>query len=244
MRATLFAVPASHPSLAAQLMLERKGIEYRRFDFVSGVHRLVVRGLGFPRMTVPAVRMDGARVQGTRNIALALDAVQPEPPLVPRDAEQRDAVMRAESWGDEVLQPAARRVIWASLKRERSTLARYLDGARLGIPAPIAARTAAPVVFLAAHLNRAGDEAIRRDLAALPAMVDRVDELLAAGTIGGPEPNLADFQIGTSVALLLTMEDIRPLIEGRLAARHARAIAPQYPGHQPKALPAAWLPRA
>jgi hypothetical protein len=32
MRATLFAVPASHPSLAAQLMLEHKGIDYRRVD--------------------------------------------------------------------------------------------------------------------------------------------------------------------------------------------------------------------
>jgi hypothetical protein len=34
--------------------------------------------------------------------------------------------------------------------------------------------------------------------------------LLEAGTIGDPEPNVADFQIATSVSLLLTMEDLRP----------------------------------
>ena len=31
--ATLFMVPGSHPSVAAALMLDYKGIDYRRIDF-------------------------------------------------------------------------------------------------------------------------------------------------------------------------------------------------------------------
>lgn len=243
MRAALFAVPASHPSLAAQLMLEHKGVDFQRIDFVAGFHRLAVRALGFPGLTVPAVRLDGARLQGTRTIGLGLDALRPDPPLVPRDPGRRESVLRAEAWGDEVLQPVPRRLVWASLKRERSTLASYLEGARLGIPTALAARTATPVVFLAARINRAGDEAVRRDLAALPALIERVDGLIAEGTIGGPERNIADFQIGTSVAMLLTFDDVRPLIEGRPAERHAREIAPHYPGRLPPVFPGAWLPR-
>lgn len=233
MRATLFGVPASHPSLAAELMLRHKGVDYRRIDLVTAAHRGLVRALGFPGNTVPAVRLDGAKLQGTKQIALALDALVPSPPLFPADPERRGAVESAESWGDEVLQPAARRLVWAALKHDRSTAATYLEGAKLGIPTAVAARTIAPIAAAARRLNHATDEAARRDLEALPAMVDRVDELMEEGVIGGPEPNAADFQIATSISLLLTMDDVRPMIAGRPAERLARELVPAQPGHMP-----------
>ena len=233
MRATLFGVPASHPSLAAELMLRHKGVDYRRVDLVTAAHRGLLRALGFPGKTVPALRIDGAKVQGTRQIALALDALVPSPPLFPGDPEQRRAVEAAEAWGDEVLQPAARRLIWAALKHDRSTAATYLEGAKLGIPTAVAARTIAPIAAAARRLNHATDETARRDLDALPGMIDRVDELIDRGVIGGPERNVADFQIATSISLLFTMDDVRPLIEGRPAERLARAVVPDQPGHLP-----------
>src|SRR5215218_3286642 len=119
-------------------MLERKGIEVRRLDLVAGVHRAMLRALGFKGVTVPAVRLDGRRLQGTRTIALALDALVPAPALVPAEAERREAVLRAEGWADEVLQPAVRRLVWSALKRDRSTLGSYLEDAKLGIPVPVA----------------------------------------------------------------------------------------------------------
>ena len=242
--ATLFGVPSSHPALAAELMLQRKGVEYRRVDLVAGVHRVVLRALGFPGVTVPALRIQGARIQGTRRIALALDSLVPEPPLLPADREHRAAVEAAESWGDEVLQPVPRRIVWAALKRDRSTLATYLEGAHLGIPVSLAATTAPPIVHLAARLNHATDEAVRGDLAALPGLIDRVDRLIDEGVIGGAEPNVADFQIATSVSLLLTMGDTRPYVEGRPAGRLALDLVPAQVGRLPRALPAAWLPPA
>jgi glutathione S-transferase len=234
MRATLFGVPASHPSLAAELMLRHKGVEYRRVDLVSAAHRALVRALGFPGKTVPALRLDGARVQGTTEIALALDALIPSPPLFPLDPEQRAAVLEAEAWGNEVLQPVPRRLIWNALKHDRSTLETYLEGAKTGIPTGVAARTAAPIAAAARRFNRATDENARRDLAALPGLIDRVDELIDRGVIGGAERNAADFQIATSISLLLTMDDVRPMIEGRPAERLAREVVPDQPGHMPR----------
>ena len=234
MRATLFALPASHPSLAAQLMLEHKGVEYRRIDVVAATQRVILPALGFPRKTVPAIRLDGAKIQGTREIALALDALIPSPPLFPADPERRREVQEAEAWGEEVLQPVPRRLIWNALRRDSSTLETYLEGARIGIPTPIAARTAAPFVIASRRFNRATDEAAERDLAALPGLIDRVDELIERGVIGGAERNAADFQIATSVSLLLTMDDVRPLIEGRPAERLARDVVKSQPGHMPR----------
>lgn len=234
MRATLFALPASHPSLAAQLMLEHKGVEYRRIDVVAATQRVILPALGFPRKTAPAIRLDGAKIQGTREIALALDALIPSPPLFPADPERRREVQEAEAWGEEVLQPVPRRLIWNALRRDSSTLETYLEGARIGIPTPIAARTAAPFVIASRRFNRATDEAAERDLAALPGLIDRVDELIERGVIGGAERNAADFQIATSVSLLLTMDDVRPLIEGRPAERLARDVVKNQPGHMPR----------
>ena len=242
-KATLFAVPASHPSLAAELMLRAKGIEYRRVDLVAVVHRGVLRALGFKGITVPALRIDGRRVQGTRAIAEALEALRPDPPLFPADPEERRAVDEAEEWGDQVWQPVPRRLVWAALNRDRSTLPTYLEGAKLGVPVPVAARVGAPVIKAAVRANHASEENVRNDLLALPALINHVDSLLRLGTIGGVRPNVADFQIGTSTALLATLDDARPLLEGHPALEHAQRIAPDYPGQTAKVFPEAWLPR-
>jgi glutathione S-transferase len=242
MKATLFGVPASHPALAAQLMLERKGIEVRRIDLVPAVHRALIPRLGFPGDRVPAVRIDGARVQGTARIARALDALVPEPPLLPSDPDRRAAVERAEAWGDEVLQPVARRLVWAALKCDRSGVASYLQDQRTGLPTPVAVATARPVAWLARRVNGVDDQSAREDLRLVPQLIERVDELLSAGTIGGDELNVADFQIGTSVRLLMTMDDLLPLIEGRPAAEHARRVAPHYPGRVPPVFPSGHRP--
>ena len=240
-KATLLTVPASHPSLAAELMLRHKGIDYRRIDLITAAHRGLLRVMRFPRGTVPALRLDGTRVQGSREISAALDSLKPDPPLFPRDPEQRAAVTEAERWGDEVYQSVPRRLIWASLRRDRSTVASYLEGAKLGLPVRVAALTSPPIISAAVRLNHATDEAIRRDLANLPGLLDHVDGLIRTGVLNGPQLNAADFQIGTSSALLATMEDLRPLLDGRPLLEHARRVAPDYPGHLPPALPAAWL---
>jgi glutathione S-transferase len=65
--------------------------------------------------------------------------------------------------------------------------------------------------------------------------------LIEAGTIGGAEPNAADFQIGTTARVFLSMEDLAPLLEGRPAKELALKILPDYVGKTPAVLPAEWL---
>jgi glutathione S-transferase len=241
MSVTLFGVAASHPSLSAELMLRQKRIGFRRIDLVPVFHRALVRVLRFPGITVPALLLDGARVQGTRAIATALDARVPESPLLPADLERRRAVEEAERWGDTVLQPLARRAVWGAVTRDGTHLRTYLEGAHLGIPVPVAALVAPPIAKAAAHVNEATDDNLQRDFADLPGILDQVDGLLRAGTIGGPQPNVADFQIATSIGLLSTLDDLRPLLDGRPALAHSRRLAPDYPGWTPKVFPAGWV---
>lgn len=241
MDARLYVIPASHPSIAARLMLERKGIPYKRTDLMPVVSKAALRGLGFPGVTVPALKIDGAKVQGSRQIARELDRAKPDPPLFPADPEQRAAVEEAERFGDEELQQPVRAALWWCIKRNKAPLRSYSEGAKLGIPIGVAMKTAAPIVALSARFNEASDENVKRHLAELPGMLQRVDDLIAAGAIGGEEPNAADFQIAPSLGLALTIEDLRPAIENRPAGELAKRLVPDYPGHTPPCFPAEWL---
>jgi glutathione S-transferase len=241
MKVRLYTIPGSHPGVAAQAMLRHKGIPFDRTDLFPVISKGVVRALRFPGNTVPALKIDGRRVQGSREIARELDRVRPEPPLFPADAEKRAAVEEAERFGDEELQHPIRQLIWWALRKNKAPLRSYSEGAKLGIPIGLALRTAAPIVALSAHFNEASDENVRADLAKLGELLDRVDELIAAGTIGGDELNAADFQIAATIRLAMTMQDLRPLIDARPAGEFARRVIPDYPGDAPPIFPAAWL---
>jgi glutathione S-transferase len=241
MKATVYALPGSHPVKAALLMLDRKGIEWRRRDLANVVDRPLLRAMGFPGPTVPAVKIDGRKVQTTRALARTLDELVPDPPLFPADPDRRQAVEAAEQWGDEVLQPVPRRLSWAALLRDGSGLRSFIEGPIMGIPPALAVATAAPLVKGSARINKATDDAVRADLLALPVLLDQVDDLIANGVIGGEEPNAADFQIFTSVRLLTLFDDLRLQFEGRPAWEHALRVVPDYPGNVPPVFPAEWL---
>src|ERR1700709_1182857 len=166
-------------------MLERKGIEYKRTDLLPVISRGAVGAVGFHGQTVPALKIDGARVQGSRQIARELERLRPEPALFPSDPEKRAAVEEAERFGDEELQHPIRQILWWAIKRDKAPLRSYSEGAKLGVPLSLATKPAAPVVALSAHFNEANDENARAAVAALPGLLDRVDEWIAAGVLNG-----------------------------------------------------------
>jgi glutathione S-transferase len=237
----LYVIPASHPATTAELILNHKGIPFKRTDLMPGIHKAALRALGFRGTTVPAVKIDGRKVQGSREIARELDRIRPEPPLFPSDPEARTAVEEAERFGDEDLQAPVRRILWNAVKRDRSVLRDYGEGARLGIPLGLAVKTAAPIVAFAVRYNDAGDDNVRHDLAALPGMLQRIDDWCEAGVLDGEQLNAADFQIATSVRLALTLDDLRPAIADRPAGKLAMRVAPDYPGQAAPVFPPAWL---
>jgi glutathione S-transferase len=241
--ATLYALPASHPSAAVELALRLKGVEYRRVDMIPVVSKLQ-QWARFRGSTVPAIEFaDGEKVLGSREIIRALEHRAPDPPMLPADGNRRRHVEEAERWGDEVLQPLARRLAWASLLRSTESMMGDAADADLPVPDPLV-RVSAPVVARAsAYFNGAGDPAVRADLINLDFHLDRADRWIETGAVGGTElPNAGDLQIGAGVRLLLTIEDLVPRIEGRPCREVALRWFPEYPGQVPAGtLPRAWL---
>jgi glutathione S-transferase len=242
MEVKLYSISLSHPARAAGLMLRYKEIEHEIVDIPPGAQRVMVRAAGFRGGTVPALKLDGCKVQGSLMISRVLDALKPEPPLFPTDPEQRAAVEKAERWGHDVLQPPPRNIFRWCAMNDQHLRQRLLEMA--GTPGgALAAGALKPVAWYYARLvSGANEEAIRANLAALPAHLDHVDELIADGVIGGEQPNAADFQIGTSVRVLNNFPQLMPLIESRPAGALAKWIAPRFGRPMPIELPAEWLP--
>ena len=242
MPARLYVVPASHPCAVATAALELKGIPYERVDLIPVVHKLVQLAR-FGAATVPGIEFaDGVKVVGSRHIVRALDARRPDPPLLPAGEEERRRVERAEKWGDEVLQPVVRRLSWAALVRDPQASTSYAEGARLGVPAPLARLTAPLLARAEVAIQGAHDPVVRADLLHLDSHLRRIEDWIAAGVLGGEQPNAADLQIASSLRLALTFGDLRPRIDGRPAGELARRWFEDYPGETPAgALPAAWL---
>jgi glutathione S-transferase len=243
--ATLYGIPGSHPCITAELALARKGIDYRRVDLVPAASRPALRALRFPGKTVPALKLDGRRIQGSLEIMRELDWMQPDPPLYPADPALHRQVQEAETWGEAVFQNAARRIVLWAIVHQPAAAVSYLDGAHLVVPlpTPLAALTSPPIMRLDARIHGATDAAVKADLEALPEMLGRLDAWIDDLVLGAAEPTAADYQIMPSVRLLLTVDDLRDAISSRPVGEVAERIVPHLAGRvEAGAIPADWLP--
>jgi len=221
----LYGVAVSHPSHAARAMLEHKEIEYELTNFQPGVQPIGLRLAGFRGRKVPALNLDGRRVQGSLSISRALEEYKPDPPLFP--ADRREAVEEAEAWGEREFQPLPRRFFRWGLRQPG--LRRWVIENVVKAPAPaVVSAVMDPQTRYFAHVSRATDENTRAGVAKLPRLLDHVDELIADGTIGQPdEPTAADFQIASTIAVLRVFADIRPMLEGRPGTALAKRLFPR-----------------
>jgi glutathione S-transferase len=240
-KARLYVFPGSHPCACAEAAIRLKRIPYTRVNLIPAFHKLVVR-THFPGDTVPALAIGHERIIGSRAILRRLDELQPEPPLLPADPASCARVEEAEAWGAEVLQPLARRLAWAALKRDPGVMMSYAAGAKMPLPRSLLKLGTRPVTAFAARYNGAGDEAALADLQGLPGHLDKIEAWMDEGVLGGETPNAADLQIGSAIRLLGTFGDLAPLLEGRRCVRLGEnGFAPAAGAIPAGTLPSGWL---
>lgn len=241
MRLKLYVVHGSHPCAAVEKALSLKKLDYGVVEWPPPAH-VVMQRVMFGARTVPALRIDAEKVHGSTAIMHRLDELVPEPRLFPRDPHERARVQEAERWGNQVLQPVGRELIWAGLRRRPAAIVSYNENSRgVRLPAPAVLAVAPLLTRAEGRLNRTGVAVARNDLQALPAQLDQIDAWIADGRMGDFEhPNAADLQIASTVRLLLTLADVRPLIEARPVERLARELFPDQDGE----LPSGSLPTA
>ena len=226
MTVRLYSMALSHPSQAVRKMLDLKGVEYKTIGVFPFSQRIHMRLAGFRGGTVPGIRVNGRRVQGSRQVAHTLEELWHEPPLFPADPELRTRVEEAERWGEERLQPVPRRIARYGTVIEPEVLRWGAQVSRLPAPSLIA-RLAVPLAryytrTIEVDGRQATETGVRADLEALPALLDHVDKLSADGILTTDPPNAATLQVFSSLCLLDALTDLHDLIGERPCVKAAR----------------------
>src|SRR4051812_3147249 len=162
----------SHPARAARAMLDLKGIDYELVNISPGLQPVALRLAGFRGRTVPALKLDGRKIQGSVKISRALEELQPDPPLFP--ADRRAAVEQAEIWGDRELQPLPRRFFRWGVPPRPHVARRLAELAKLPAPGVVGVASM-PAGRYFAYLSRANDDSMRDGLARVPEVLAHVD---------------------------------------------------------------------
>jgi glutathione S-transferase len=243
-RIVLHLLGPSHPCAAVEAALRLKGLEYERVEMQPGPHvEQMAAVYGPERTTVPGALIDDEPVHGSNAIMERLEAIAPAPSLFP-DGALGEQVVEAMAWGDAELQPLGRSLTWGAMHFRPESAGTF---AAHGAPPLDPAGTDFAIRLIRGAWRHHEITAVRlaEDLAGLPAKLDRVDAYVADGVLAGERPNAADLQIGSTLAVLRTVGDVRALIDGRAAERVARRWFDERPGLVPVgAFPAGWAPRA
>lgn len=237
----LHMLPPSHPCMTVEAALRHKGLEYERVALRAGPHIEEMKKIyGEGNVTVPGMTFDGEPVHGSTAIVARLEQIAPNPTLYPEPIAE--AVREAELWGDVELQDLGRHMPWGSLYFRPEAMGTFAGGEALD---PAGVDFAMRFIHGTWKHHGITAEIVAADLAAFPAKVTHIEELAAAGVVGGDAPNAADFQIGATIRVLLTIGDLDTYLAGTAAETIARRWFPDYNGRVPAgAFPANWLPAA
>ena len=235
----LHVLPPSHPCMTVEAGLRHKGLAYERVALTPGPHVEEMQQIyGEGRSTVPGLLIDGEPVHGSRAILAALEQLVREPALYPEP--QAEEIRQAERWGDEELQDLGRRLPWGALHFRPEAMGTFAGGSPLDGPGT---DFAIKYVHGSWRYHKITAARLHDDLAGLPQKLAHVDSLAERGVIGGEAPTAADLQIGATLRVLLTLGDLRPLLQGTPGEQIAYRWFPDYPGELPAgAFPAGWVP--
>lgn len=234
----LHVVPFSHPCLAVSAALDRFGHEYETVELVTGRQaEEVERVYGEGRRTVPGLLVDGAPVHGTAAIFARLDELNPEAGLYP--AAVAEQIREVEPGIAEDIQMSARVLVFGALHFRPESMGTFAEMEQLD---PAGVDFAIKAMRASWRYLEIDAQRVHATLQQLPAQLDTVDGLLEEGVIGGEEPTAVDFQLGSSLHLLVQIGDVRPLVEERPAAKLLALFDPGKGDIPAGAFPPGWVP--
>jgi glutathione S-transferase len=113
MTAVLWHIEVSHYNEKARWALDYKGVPHELRTPMPGLHR--ARALMLTRGAhdrLPVLQLEGRTIGDSTAIIAALEECQPDPPLYPADAGERERALALEDYFDEELAPRLRRFVW------------------------------------------------------------------------------------------------------------------------------------
>lgn len=198
----LYQFEMSQYSEKVRLILDYKGLAYRKIEVTPGVGQLDLFRLSGQRR-VPVLKDGSTVISDSTAIAMYLDRKYPDKPLIPVDPKERGVCLLIEEWADASIGIKSRKVLYGALSQNQGfrtsilpsgtpDLLKTLVGA---VPPELLDILGAGVGFGADAVKEAKDD-LKQDLEALSLL------LLDRPYLVTNYPCLADFAVAGSSMLL------------------------------------------
>ncbi|NMG22038.1 glutathione S-transferase [Brasilonema bromeliae] len=198
----LYQFELSQYSEKVRLILDYKGLDYRKIEVTPGVGQVELFRLTGQRQ-VPVLK-DGSRyIVDSTEIAKYLDSQYPVRPLIPTDPKKRGLCLMMEEWADESIGIKGRKALFSAISQSQNfrksllptTTPDVLKSLVEGVPNDIL-RVLGFGVGYSPDVIRSAIADLKQDLEALTLLLADSPYLV------GDEPTLADFAVaGLSILL-------------------------------------------
>ncbi|MCT7951703.1 glutathione S-transferase family protein [Ancylothrix sp. C2] len=198
----LYQFELSHYSEKVRLILDYKGLQYRKIEVTPGVGQLEVYRLSGQRQ-LPVLKDGNIVIADSTAIAQYLDQQYPDRPLYPSDAKERALTTILEEWADESIGQKSRKVLFSGLSQDQRFRSALLPAATPdflknlveAVPSDILKTLGIGLGATPEAVSSATDS-IKQSLEALCTILKEVPYLL------GNTPTVADFAVaGLSILL-------------------------------------------
>lgn len=115
----LYQFELSQYSEKVRLILDYKGLPYRKIEVAPGVGQLEIFSMTGQRQ-VPVLKDGNTTIADSTAIAKYLDREYPNPPLIPSDPKQRGLCLLIEEWADTSIGIKSRKALFSGLKESQN----------------------------------------------------------------------------------------------------------------------------
>lgn len=115
----LYQFEMSHYSEKVRLILDYKGLAYRKIEVTPGIGQLDLYRMSGSRQ-VPVLKDGSEIIVDSTAIAKYLDRKYPERPIIPVNPQQRGLCLMMEEWADESIGLKSRKVLFGAISQNQA----------------------------------------------------------------------------------------------------------------------------
>jgi glutathione S-transferase len=202
----LYQFELSHYSEKVRLLLDYKGLDYRKIEVTPGIGQVELFRLTGQRQ-VPVLKDGNQYIVDSTNIAKYLDSRYPDRPLIPQDSKQRGLCLMMEEWADESIGIKGRKALFFAISQDQNFRKAFLPASVPDVLKTFVEGVPNDVLKLLGLGVGYSPEVVQKAIADLKQDLEALTLLLADSPyLLGDEPTLADFAVA-GLSILLKFPD-------------------------------------
>lgn len=198
----LYQFELSQFSEKVRLILDYKGLEYKKIEVTPGIGQLDVFKISGQRQ-VPVIKDGDTVIADSTEIALYLDRKYPEKPLIPANPVAKGQCLLIEAWADESLGVKGRKAFFYALNHYQNFRTSFLPSNTPDILKNFVSAFPSEVmdvfstgIGFGTNILKEAEKGLKQDLEALTLILQHQPYLV------GNEPTLADLTVAALTTII------------------------------------------